>query len=102
MPGTQPSPYPDATGRKRKPSSSCLDDPWIGDQIFQSVLHPALNRQFRRPAKLADPATIEKDEGIAPDPAALTAGIFQPRLQLQALADPADRLVNLAIFVLAK
>src|SRR5438552_3775224 len=60
------------------------------------------DRQPGFPAERANLARVEKDEWIVADPAALAARVFKPRLYAHLGADPADRLVDLAVFIRAQ
>src|SRR5581483_11373675 len=57
------------------------------------------NAELRLPAEAPHLPGIEEDEGVVPDPAALTAGIAAFRVKLEVAGDPADRIVHLAIFI---
>src|SRR5260221_3046819 len=92
----------DAKAHRRRPSCPSIDDPGIRDQVFQRRYYAVPNRHLWRPTQRLDSAAIKKDERIVPNPAALAAGVGKLRLQLKPLANPADRLVDLAILALSK
>src|ERR1700691_1474236 len=58
--------------------------------------------QSRLPAPGADPRAIEQDKWAIPDPAAFASGVCKLRMQPQMFANPADGVVDFAIFVRAE
>src|ERR1700722_14083901 len=58
--------------------------------------------QSRFPAQRANPRAIEQDKWAIPDPAAFASGVCKLRMQPQMFANPADGVVDFAIFVRAE
>src|ERR1019366_4949165 len=88
-----------ATGRLRKPSSTCLINPRIGPEIIESPDDAIVDRNFRRPAQTSDLRAVEEDERTVTDPTALAAGVRQTRRDAETLRNPANGLIHFAILV---
>src|SRR5665213_2401237 len=109
----------------RKCSAIATPSPWLAPVMmavrlasvivsqpsFDPVHHPAVLRQPvhgaddafadgepRLPAKCCDAGGIEKNELVVADPAARAAGIGELRRHAEMAGDPADGIVDLAIF----
>src|SRR5688572_31109948 len=95
----QPSPCQDAINLAHKLSLSVLQKPLIGLQVFQSFKYALLNAKFWSPAQCTDFGCIEKNERVVANPATITPRVNALRIQPQALANPANRVINLAILV---
>src|ERR1700679_1881450 len=58
-----------------------------------------LDGQSRLPTQCADPRAIQQDKWAIPNPAAFASGVCKLRMQPQMFANPADGVVDFAIFV---
>src|SRR5690348_15523759 len=76
-----------------------LQEPGVIFQEFDGTLDSLADAQLRAPAQGANAAAVEEDERAVADPAPLAAGVGQVRLNTQVFADPADGVVDLAVFV---
>src|SRR5207244_3433120 len=76
--------------------------PRVSRKITDGPNDPRADCHRRPPAQGADAGTIEKDERAVADPAPLAAGVSQAGRNAQLLADPSDRIVNLAVLVRAE
>ena len=79
--------------------SSSFQHPLVPLQPLQSTNDGLLDRQFRAPTGGFHLVDVEEDERVVPNPAAVAAGILEARLHAQMVADAADRVVDLHVFI---
>src|ERR1043166_6809940 len=72
------------------------------NEVFQCCYDAGLDGQLRCPTKGTDPAAVKEDEGIIANPAALAPRVDQLGRNVEPPTNPANRLVDLAIFILAQ
>src|SRR5262249_52811155 len=100
--GRRRSQLPDARGPEHRLSWVSVQNPLVGSQVLQSFLDGCPDGERRFPSELSDPAGIEQNERVVPDPTTRAAGIFEPWLKIQRRADPGDRVVDFAIGIMAE
>src|SRR5439155_2062647 len=83
-------------------SPALLQKPRVRLKIADGADDPVADRHRRPPPQRADAGAIEKDERTVADPAALAAGVVQTRRNAQLLANPTDRIADLAVVVVAE
>ena len=76
-----------------------LQEPRVRLEVLERPDHALADRQRRLPAERADLRAVEEDERAVADPAALAARVDALGRQAEVLADPADRVVHLAVLV---
>src|SRR5262249_18379156 len=81
---------------------TAFDDPRIGAEIVEGGQDGLANGQPRFPAQGTDLAGIEEDEGTVADPAAFPTAVVPLRLDVEPFTDPAQRLIDRAVFVRAE
>src|SRR6185295_13367614 len=76
--------------------------PGIRLEILQGSNHAFLNRKPRCPPKGAHLGTVEEYERTVANPTSLAARIIECRLDPEMIADPSNRLPDLAILIRAQ
>src|SRR6516164_8194339 len=87
---------------RKRPSRSRFRDCGVLFEKFHCADDRLLNGELWLPAERANGGTVQKDERIVTDPAAIAAAITQLGLESEMAADPPDRIVDLAVLVRAE
>src|SRR6188768_1206058 len=73
--------------------------PRVGAEVVQRTDHGFADAQRLPPAERLEFRGVEEDERAVADPPARAAGVPALRAQPQALADPAERVIDLTVLV---
>src|SRR2546428_14090230 len=86
----------------RTESAAILKQPRVRLKVLHRLLHPLPDGQLRLPSEPANFFRIQKDERAVAGPAPVAAGVPPLGVDAEFLADPADRVVHLAVVVRAE
>src|ERR1051325_9002360 len=95
----QPSPSRDARGPERERSRAHLQQPRVLAQVRKRLENAVADRELGRPAQRSHLLAVKQDERVVSDPAAIATRVLASRLDTERFADPANRVVDLAILV---